>query len=342
MDNKQRKKRAHSRGAVWGILFFGVIVLIGAISLVGILSTRTSPTILQGTIEAPEVRIAGKLPGRVTHIYVSEGESVAAGDTLIAIHSPEVEAQRRQAQAVEGAARAQSNKIDQGTRPEIVASARQAWLSAKSQRTFAESSFRRIERLWRDSVVSLWRKEEAEALFRSAEAMERAAYEQYRLARVGAQAEDKQSAAYMTEAAEGTVGAVDALLADSFLTAPSSGTVATIYPEVGELVGTGTPLLTIVELEAPYATFNIREDVMPHIGLGERFLGRVPAVGDNLVEWEVFYISPLGSFATWRTSHPGSLYDMRTFEVHARPTTLCEGILPGMSVVVEFETEGAQ
>lgn len=321
------------------VIFFVSLVVIAALSLVGILLTHTAPVRIQGTIEAPEVRISGKLAGRVERILVREGEAVHKGDTLITIHSPEVEAERTQAQAVEGATRAQSRKVEGGTRPEIVAAAREGWVAAKSQRTLAEKSYKRLKRLHADSVVSLQRMEEAEALYQSAKAAESAAHEQYLLARRGAQSEDKESAELMAVAAGGVVEAVEALLGDSHLLSPTDGIVADIYPEVGELVGTGAPLLTITDLSAPYLILNVREDYMPNFRLGGRFMGSVPAIGGEEVEWEIFYIAPMGDFATWHTSNPRSGYNMRSFEIHARPTTLIDGLLAGMSVITKLDTK---
>ena len=312
---------------------------IAILSVVGILTAHHAPMLLQGTIEAPEVRVSGKLAGRVSRLYVREGEWVEVGDTLIAIHSPEVEAMYLQAQAVEGAARAQSDKIDEGTRGEIVASAKQVWEGAKAQLTLAEKTYRRLERLWRDSVVTSQRKDEAEALYHSARAAERAAKEQYRMAKQGAQKQDRESAHLMAEAAGEGVAEVEAVLSDSYLTAPTSGVVAEVYPAEGELVATGTPLMSIVELSKPYAVFNSREDLMPHFWLGRTLSGDVPAIAATDIEWEVFYITPLGDYATWRTTRLSGGYDMRTFEVHLRPVEeSIEGLYSGMSVLVGLDS----
>lgn len=319
------------------IAFVVVLLLIVALAVVGILTARPSVTILQGSIAAPEVRISGKLPGRVSKIYVSEGEWVESGDTLIAIHSPEAEAKYSQALALEGAAKAQSKKVDDGTRKEVIATAQEAWQGAKAQLSLAKKTYLRMESLWRDSVVSLQRKEEAEALYLSARAAERAAYEQYKMAKRGAQSEDKASARYMAEAAEGGVVEVEAVLSDSHLMAPSGGVVAEIYPAEGELVATGTPLLSIVDLTAPYAIFNIREDMMPLFRLGSVLRGSVPAIDTFDIEWEVYYIAPLGDYATWNSSHLSEGYDMRTFEIHLRPREEIEGLYPGMSVLVSLD-----
>ncbi|MBO5901728.1 MAG: efflux RND transporter periplasmic adaptor subunit [Alistipes sp.] len=319
------------------IAFWVIVLAIATLSIVGILASHHSTPPLQGTVEAPEIRISGKLAGRVAEICVREGDNISEGDTLIVIHSPETEALHSQAVALEGAAIEQSNKVDEGARSEVIASAEQLWQGAKAQRTLAENTFHRVVRLWQDSIVSLQRKEEAEALYLSASAAERAAFEQYLLARKGAQKQDKESAHYMAAAAASSVSGVEAVLRDAHLRSPTNGIVAEIYPAEGELVGIGTPLLSIVDIAKPYAVFNVREDMMPRFKLGQRIRCDVPAIATPNIEWEICYIAPLGSYATWRSSHLAESYDMRTFEVHARPTKHVEGLYPGMSVLLTIE-----
>lgn len=319
------------------IAFVVVVFAIAILSIVGIIAARRTAPPLQGTVEAPEVRISGKLAGRVARIYVRKGDMVAPGDTLICIHSPEVEAIHSQAVALKDAAEAQRSKVDEGAPSELVASAEQLWQGAKAQRMLAENTYQRVVRLWQDSIFTLQRKEEAEAIYLTAKAAESAAYEQYLLARNGAQRQDRESARYMADAAAGGVREVEATLSDSYLTSPIGGVVAEIYPAEDELVGVSSPLLSIVDVANPYAVFNIREDMMPHFRMGSTMRGDVPAIVANGIWWEVFYVAPLGSYATWQTTHLAEGYDMRTFEVHARPTEHVEGLYPGMSVLLKVD-----
>lgn len=318
------------------VLFPIALIIIAILSIIGLATMRHTPLRIQGTIEAPNLRIAGKLPGRVTHLYVAEGDKVSRGDTLISIYSPEVEAKYTQAYSLEEAARAQSQKADEGAPSEAIEAAKEMWLGAKAQRQLAQKSYERIKRLAEEGVVSLQRKDEVEALYNTALASEKAAYQQYMLLKKGAQKRDKESAQYVADAAAGTTEEVVALLADSHLTAPTDGIVSAIYPEVGELVGTGTPLMSIVELTSPYAVFNVREDLMPHFRLGDVLRGNIPALALEATEWRVDYIAPLGDYATWDTSLPESGYDMRTFEIHARPTEPIADVRPGMSIIIEL------
>ena len=313
------------------------LVVIVIISLVGILSMSHKRVVLQGQIEATEIRISGKLPGRVDTFFVAEGQMVNRGDTLIGISSPEAQAKLQQASAMEDVAKYQNEKVDEGTRLQIIRTAEELWNKSKSDLQLATSTFRRIQTLYKDSVVSAQRYDEAEALYKTAIAAERAAHQQYLLAKDGAQKQDKESARSLVDAAQGTVNEVQSVLRDAWLTAPMNGEIATIYAKLGELVGTGTPLMNLVVLDDCHVVLNVREDYLPNFEMGQAFVGKVPALKYREVVFKVNYISPLGSFATWKsTGNHSDDYDMRTFEIHALPVEKVHGLRPGMSVLVEL------
>ena len=312
------------------------LVAIVVISLIGILTMSRSHVMLQGQIEATEIRISGKLPGRVDTFFVAEGQAVNRGDTLVGISSPEAWAKLQQANAMENVAKFQNEKIDEGTRLQIIRTAEELWNKSKTDLQLAKSTFQRIQALYKDSVVSAQRYDEVEALYQSAIAAERAAHQQYLLAKAGAQKQDKESARSLVDAAQGTVSEVQSVLQDAWLTAPANGEIATIYVQCGELVGTGTPIMNLVVIQDCHVVLNVREDYLSHFEMGQAFVGKVPALGNQEVVFQVNYISPLGSFATWKSTDNSS-YDMRTFEIHALPVESVNGLRPGMSVLVEME-----
>ena len=312
------------------------LVAIVVISLIGILTMSRSHVVLQGQIEATEIRISGKLPGRVDTFFVAEGQAVNRGDTLVGISSPEAWAKLQQANAMENVAKFQNEKIDEGTRLQIIRTAEELWNKSKTDLQLAKSTFQRIQALYKDSVVSAQRYDEVEALYQSAIAAERAAHQQYLLAKAGAQKQDKESARSLVDAAQGTVSEVQSVLQDAWLTAPANGEIATIYVQCGELVGTGTPIMNLVVLQDCHVVLNVREDYLSYFEMGQDFVGKVPALGNQEVLFQVNYISPLGSFATWKSTDNSS-YDMRTFEIHALPVESVNGLRPGMSVLVEME-----
>ena len=309
------------------IAFIVVLIVTVGVSVIGMSLMSRQPMVLQGQVEATEIRISGKLPGRVDSFLVQEGDWVKAGDTLVVINSPTIEAKYRQVNALEQVAQEQNKKIDAGTRRQIIATALQLWNKTQSDLTLAQTTYQRILTLYKDSVVTSQRKDEVEAMYKAAQAAERAAYQQYQMAVDGAQSEDRA-------AARSTVDEVSALLVDSRLTAPEDGQIATIFPKRGELVAPGTPIMSLVVMSDAHVVLNIREDLMPQFKMGGTFKADIPALGKKDIEFRIYYISPLGSFATWKSTKQTGSYDMQTFEIHARPVQAVEGLRPGMSAIV--------
>lgn len=318
------------------VAFIVILIVVIIVSVLGILLLGRKPVVLQGEIETTEIRISGKLPGRIDTFLVKEGQNVRQGDTLVVINSPEAQAKYQQVNALEDVARYQNKKIDDGTRKQIVQSVLQLWNKSRSDLQLAKTTYDRIQALYKDSVVTSQRRDEVKALYDAAVANERAAYQQYQLVLDGAQQEDKESARSLVDAARGTVNEVEALLQDARLVAPESGQIATIYPKRGELVGAGMPIMSLVVLDDSYVVLNVREDLMPHFKMGDTFLGDVPALAAKNIEFKIYYISPLGSYATWKSTKQTGSYDMETFEIHARPVQRMEDLRPGMSVLVNM------
>ena len=321
------------------ISFIVVLIVVIIISLLGMLLLKKKPVILQGQIEATEIRISGKLPGRIDTFLVKEGQWVKAGDTLVVINSPEAWAKYQQVNALENVARYQHQKIDEGTRKQITATMLQLWNKSKSDLELAKTTYQRIEALYKDSVVTSQRRDEVKALYDAAVAGERAAYNQYQLALAGAQVQDKESARSLVNAAQGSVEEVAALLQDARLTAPEDGQISTIFPKRGELVGAGMSVMNLIVLDDVHVVLNVREDRLPFFPMGGTFFGDVPAIDRKNIEFEINYVSPLGSFATWKSTKQTGSYDLRTFQIHALPVDKVEGLRPGMSVLVELKSE---
>ena len=316
------------------ISFIVILLTILTLSILGILLMKEKEIVLQGQIEAEEYNISGLLPGRIEKIYVKKGEKVDKGDTLVHIISQEMNAEYEAQKALENAASLQSDKIDSGSRKELISIARELWYGAKAELKLAKTTYNRITVLYEDSIVSKQRKDEAEAIYKSALAAERAAYYQYQIAVEGAQEQDKESARAMATAAQNNSEVVKALLDDAKLTSPISGEVATISLNEGELTSIGTSIMTILDIENPHLVLNVREDLLPHFEMGETIICYIPALGLKEVPFTINYISPLGSFATWKATKETGGYDLKTFEIQAVPTKDIYGLRPGMSGLI--------
>lgn len=318
------------------ILGIGIIaILMVLIASAGFIFFGEKEDIITGQVEVDEIRIAGKVPGRIAEFLVEEGQSVKEGDTLVRIYSPEVLAKLEQAEAAKAAAEAQNQKAIAGARKEQKEGAYELWQKAKAGLEVAEKSFARVEKLFKEGVVPAQKYDEVLAQLKAMQATERAARSQYDMAINGAQREDKMAAQALVARASGAISEVDAYMKESALLAPSAGTVSEIFPHKGELVGTGAPIMNIADYTATRVLCAVREDKLAKIKHGSKLKATVPALGDKAIELSVVKMKDMGSYATWKATKPRDEHDLRTFELTLKPTTSIEGLLPGMTVVLD-------
>jgi len=301
------------------------------------LITRPLPLEVQGEIEATQFRVASKIPGRIDSIAVKRGQQVAKGDFLFSISSPEIDAKLLQVTALRNAAQAQSLKAQNGAQAEDISAAYNLYVKAEAAARLYEKTFTRVENLYKDGVVSEQKKDEADTQAKAGRESAQAAKAQWEKAVKGARFEDKRSAKELVNQAEGGIAEVEAYLAETQAKAPASGEVANIISECGELVPTGYPVITLVELADSWATLYIREDLMADVRMGSEIKANIPALGNKEVNLKVNYISPLADFATWTATKTSGGFDMKSFEIHAVPTSRIEGLHPGMSVLVNWK-----
>ena len=310
-----------------------IILVVVILAVVGFLLIDKPKEVIQGQVEATAIKVSGKLPGRIEVFYVREGDSVKEGDTLVHIHSSVVEAKLQQAQAMTTVAKAQNRKVDAGARTQIIQSARDLWLQAQAAREIAQKTYNRMESLYAQGVVSAQKRDEAQAAYKAAQAAEDAAWNQYNLAQSGAQQEDKQSSAAMVTAAQGGEKEVEAILQDQYLLSPCNGIVDEIYPQQGELVALGAPIMSVLRGDDRWITFNVREELLRDLPLGKEIDVVIPALGDMTTKARVYYVRDMGDYAVWRATKTTGEWDSRTFKIKARPLKQLPNLRPGMSVI---------
>ena len=327
MENKRK-----SYNLLIGIIALLAIVIFVAIA--GYIVSRPEPPVIQGQAEATEYRVSGKVPGRIEQFYASEGDFVRKGDTLVKIDSPEVKARLAQAKAARSAAEAQKAKALAGTRQEQIAGAYELWQQALVNEDIMRKSFERVERLYGQNVISAQKYDEAKARYDAAKASSAAAESQYTMALNGAREEDKAAAIALVDKAEAALMEVESYLDELYLVSPADGVVSARFPKAGELVGQGSPVMAVTDLDDAWFTFNIREDMLHGLRTGDVLDVMVPALGDDIYRTEVTYISVLESYATWRATQDTGGYDARTFEVRSIPRVHIDGLRPGMTAIV--------
>ena len=312
----------------------GFIAVVIIVALIGFLALDRDPDIIQGQVEVTEYRVSSKVPGRILELRVSDGDFVKAGDTLAILDAPEVRAKMEQARSAESAAAALELKAQNGARKEQIQGAFSVLQQAKAGYEIAEKSYQRIQRLFDEGVVSAQKRDEVYANYKAMEAQMKAAQSQYDMAVNGARMEDKLAAAAQVGRAKGAVQEVNSYIHETVQIAQKEGEVANIYPKVGELVGTGSPIMSIAVMDDMWGTFNVREDQLNGMQVGSEFTVFVPAFNKD-IKMKVYYLKDQGSYAVWKATKSNGQYDLKTFEVKARPVEKLDGLRPGMSLIIK-------
>jgi len=290
---------------------------------------------LQGQVEARQYSISSKVPGRIGELLVRKGDQVQEGQLIFTIYSPELDAKLEQARAGRDAAGALARQAENGARSQEIQAARDLWKKAEAAADLMEKTYRRVNNLFEEGVVSEQKRDEVYTQWQAALFTKNAARQMHLMAREGARDEIKQAAADKVRMAEGMVAEVEAYEADTRIESRFQGEVAQVLLREGELAPTGFPVVTVVDLSDAWVVLHIREDRLNDFAKGTIFQVTVPGLDDQRHEFMVEHVSVMGDFATWRATDTGKGFDMRTFEIEAHPTSEIKGLRIGMSVLVE-------
>ena len=329
MSNQAKKQHNNILLAIAG---FATVVII--VALIGFLALDRDPDIIQGQMEVEEYRVSSKVPGRILELRAKEGDVVHKGDILAIIDAPEVHAKKVQAESAREAASAMHEMADNGAREEIIRGAFEVLQQAKTANDIARKTYERVNNLFNEGVVTAQRRDEAQAAVEATAAQVKAAQSQYDMARNGARQEERKASSAQVSQASGAVMEVNSYINETKQVAQMDGEVSEVYPKVGELVGTGSPIMTISMMDDPWATFNIREDQLKDIKVGSEISVIIPAL-DKEMKMKVYYMKDKGAFAVWKATKASGQYDQKTFEIKARPLGKVDGLRPGMSVVLK-------
>ena len=304
----------------FALIFILVIIAL----LIGVyVFNQENSIILQGEVEVKTIDLSSKLTGRVKRINIKKGDKVKKGDVLIELDTPEIDAKAQQANATLVLAMAQQEKAYNGARNEQIA-------MAKAALDLAQKTYNRLNRLHNEGVIPTQKLDEAHAKYTAAK-------ENYEMLVNGTRVEDKISASANVEKAKGANKEVDSYLKENKIVSPIDGTVTEITVEEAELVGAGYPIVTLVDDNDCWVTFNLREDLLTKIKNGTELNIQIPAISKQPLKFKVNYISVLGNFATWRATKAKGDFDMKTFEVRAVPVEPIKDLRAGMTAIFDWK-----
>jgi HlyD family secretion protein len=327
---------SHSNGLVRYIPAFLLFCVVGAIIALSLwYLVQPQPILIQGEADSIHIDIAARVEGRVGQRPVERGDNVVAGQTLYRIDNPELLAKLNEAHAALAVASADLARIEVGTRAEEIAQRKAATEGAKADLTLAQQTYDRVNELAGNGNAPLQRLDEAtNSLHVSQRTFDQASLA-YQEAINGYTAEQRGLARANVARAKASIDTIQSQLDEMTVKSPIAGQVYQIGSELGEYVSPGVPLLSLVDLSDIWLRFDLREDLVKGLKVGDLFQMHIPALGDQLISAKIRFIAARGEYAGWRATRATGDFDLRTYEVRAYPVTPVPGIRPGMSVYAE-------
>ena len=299
---------------------------------------RPAPLLVQGEVDATRLDIAARVDGRVKEIPVERGQNVAAGAVLLRIDNPETVAKHAQMIAAKAVADAQLANILVGTRAEVVAARKAALERAQAAQVLAQKTFERVQTLTGQGNAPQARLDQVtDNLHESERAVDqgKSAYDQ---AVNGYTKEEREIARANVEKAKADIQAVQSILDQMAVYAPVAAQVYQRNVEPGEYVSPGVPLVTLIDLADVWVHFDLREDLVKTLKVGDRFDVRIPALSDRSITVEVKLIATKGEYASWRATRATGDFDLRTFSIRAYPVMPVPELRPGMSAYLDWRS----
>jgi HlyD family secretion protein len=314
-----------------------VAVVIAAVAALSIFYlVRGQPLLVQGEADATRFDIAARVDGRVGEIPVVRGQNVAADAVLVWIDNPETIAKREQAVAAKAVADAQLANINVGTRAEVIAARKAELDRAQAGLVLAQKTYERVRELSEHGNAPVARFDQATDTLRESERAVDQAKSAHQQAINGYTREEREIAAANVGKALADIKAVQSIIDQMVVYAPVASQVYQRNVEPGEYVSPGVPLVTLIDLNDLWIHFDLREDLVKTIKVGDRFKVRIPALGDRSITLEVKLIATKGEYASWRATRATGDFDLRTFSIRAYPVDKVPELRPGMSAYLDW------
>lgn len=307
----------------------GIIVLAGN-------SFSTKEIIITGIVESKSVDIASKIPGRVEIIIIKEGDLVKKGDTLAVLESKEMNAKVEQAKSAMQAAESKLAMVKNGARSEEKEAVSNLYEQSKHQFEYVSKTWARFQKLYKDSVISAQEKDGVEFQYKSAREQMEAAKAKFDMVIKGARTEEISAAEALYNQVKNAYIEAMAYFQELTIKAPISGEISNCIVDEGEVISSGYPIFSLMVPDDSYIVLQVREDQLPTIKKGNIYMGKVAALANAEIEFEVTYIASMADFATWKPTNQKGEFDLKMFEVHLRSKHPVNGLRPGMTVNIKL------
>lgn len=335
-SNEGQGKNPHRTTRAPAIIVGIVVAAVAGLSAFYLL--RPEPLLVQGEVDATRLDIAARVDGRVKEIPVERGQNVPAGAVLVQIDNPETIAKQEQMKAAKGVAEAQLANILVGTRAETIAARNAELERAQAALVLAQKTFDRTQTLTAQGNAPQARLDQVTDTLHETERAVDQAKSAYDQAVNGYTKEERAIARADVEKADADIQSVQSIIDQLVIYAPVASQVYQRNVEPGEYVSPGVPLVTLIDLGDVWVHFDLREDLVKGLKVGDRFDVHIPALDDRLITVEVKLIATKGEYASWRATRASGDFDLRTFSIRAYPVKPVPELRPGMSAYLDWRT----
>lgn len=277
-----------------------LVVMAGAALIVGwgLVREKEGGDVLvaNGTIEATEVEVGSKLPGRIAQLLVKEGDQVQVGQIIARLETSEIEAEVAQAQAALAGAAAQLKELLAGSRLQEIREARANLQQAEDNLKLARDDWDRFDSLFKEGATSAQERDRAKNRVEVAVSQVKAARERYELVRVGPRPETIEAARHERDRAKAVLQMAQVRLRDSTILAPLSAIVLTKRAEQGEIVNPGFPIVILIDSDDLWLRVYIPESEIGLVGIGQEAAVTVDSFPNRRFEGKVIEISSKAEF----------------------------------------------
>lgn len=318
----------------WAVL---IPVLVLAAAVTYLLSTKKNTAASQdqiiGMVDAEFVDVASSLPGRIASIAVNLDDHVTAGQKLIQLETDKISTLKSQADNLLVIAQSQNNQVEEGVRPEVLAAAENLESIAKEQMNLMATTYSRFQNLYSQGVISGQERDLVYFKYKAAQKELETARLNVAMLKKGNNSNARKASSALSRQAEDANKLIQQIEESATITAPFSGTVATLVSKTGEVVNAGYPIMTLRKDESYFIKFNIRQDLMAKFKKGQKVKLKIPGATPETVDATITELAPALGYADWVPEKQTGDIEMRTFQIKVSPQNRSEssGLKTGMT-----------
>lgn len=299
-------------------------------------SEKPAERAIEGKTRKDLITFSPKVTGRILEIYVEEGQTVKAGDTLAKLDVPEVSAKIAQAKGATSAAKAQALMARNGATADQMRQLRAKQKGLQEQYQYAQKAYNRARNMYRDSLLSPQNYDEAFAKYQGAKAQLDAANAELHDVQIGTRYEKIEMAEGQANQAMGALQEANVAYSERYVIATNDMEIETVSLNKGELATAGFALFSGYIPDTTYFRFTVPESKISSYQKGKT-VKMVVNYNQKEITGRIVSIKQLAKYADITTAFPDYNPEDAVYEIKVIPDNRAQlgNILVNSNVVLK-------